>query len=284
MQNQPTAHVSQRQIWEGKLRMSRMNFLLIIGFTLINTILLLTQNFTYFLFSAYIPYYLVDMGMALCGLYPPEFYLSVPGFVPFDISVLVILSVFAFLIIVFYLLCWLFTKKARIGWMIAALVVFSLDTVWLLWAVGFNVAILIDVLFHAWIIYELVIGIIACRKLKHLPPDTAIPATDPVDGEFEGDFPTESTPIRTVEAGEKARVLLKTEANGHEIIYRRVKRVNQLVIDGRLYAEIETGLVETAHTLSATVGGHLIVVGFDGFSGSYCTVDGITIAKKARLI
>ena len=70
---------------------------------------------------------------------------------------------------------------------------------------------------------------------------------------------------------------------GHYVVYRRVKKTNELVIDLYVYDEIEI-LVECAHSLEARIDGHLIVVGFDGVSHSYLSVDGEIVAKKLRLI
>ena len=60
----------------------------------------------------------------------------------------------------------LFSKK-RVGFLIAALVLFVLDTVFLIWNYGIAVS-LIDLLFHGWIIYYLVSGTLAYYKLKKL--------------------------------------------------------------------------------------------------------------------
>ena len=74
---------------------------------------------------------------------------------------------------------------------------------------------------------------------------------------------------------------MEADALGRAIVYRRVKRVNELVIDGRVYDEIEA-LVEFAHSLKAQLDGHLIEVGFDGWVHSYLKIDGQTVARKTR--
>lgn len=73
------------------------------------------------------------------------------------------------------------------------------------------------------------------------------------------------------------------QAFGHSIVYRRIKGVNELVIDGNVYDEIEA-LIEYAHTLKAQVDGHLFEAEFDGKAHSYIKVDGQTVAKKLRLV
>lgn len=47
---------SERYTLENKYNTTRYNLLLVIGFTLINIVLLVTNSDRYFLFSAYIPY------------------------------------------------------------------------------------------------------------------------------------------------------------------------------------------------------------------------------------
>ena len=80
----------------------------------------------------------------------------------------------------------------------------------------------------------------------------------------------------------KHRVLMEGNYGGHRVVYRRVKRVNELVIDGYVYDEYEA-LAEMAHCLTARIDVHTIEVGFDGISSSYFRVDGQMKAKKVRL-
>jgi hypothetical protein len=79
----------------------------------------------------------------------------------------------------------------------------------------------------------------------------------------------------------KAKILLQTEKDGFVITYRRVKRVNELVINGNVYDEYEA-LIENHHILSGVISGRTIEAGYDGFN-SYITIDGEIIAKKIRL-
>ena len=77
----------------------------------------------------------------------------------------------AAVILALYLLCWLFSKKARTGWMIFALVLFGLDTLLMFLMNGFAIAYLLDTIFHVIIIVSMFKGIFACHKLKTLPPE-----------------------------------------------------------------------------------------------------------------
>ncbi len=89
--------------------------------------------------------------------------------------------------------------------------------------------------------------------------------------------------IRYGDFSKKHRVLLEAKINEYKICYRRVKKTNELVINGRVYDE-KKALIEFPHNLSANVGGHIIEAGFDGNDFSYICFDGERIAQKRRII
>ena len=68
--------VIARETYESRYKSARANILFVIGFTVLNIVLLLFQSDSYFLFSACIPYLAVDLGMILCGIYPETFYVD----------------------------------------------------------------------------------------------------------------------------------------------------------------------------------------------------------------
>lgn len=145
---------------------ARFNLLIMLGFTLINVILMAIGSNTYLLFSATIPYAAVQTGMFLCGKLPAEWYEGgtfefLPDFVLF------IAIAIAAAIIIYIFMCWLFSSKGRYGFFIAALVYFALDTLYLLWI--FDSTLILDLVFHAWVIGYLVIGIVSGVKLKKTP-------------------------------------------------------------------------------------------------------------------
>ena len=145
---------------------ARFNLLIMLGFTLLNVILIAVGSNTYMLFSATIPYVAVQMGMFLCGKLPAEWYEGesfefLPDFVLF------IAIAIAAAIIIYIFMCWLFSSKVRYGFFIAALVYFALDTLYLLWI--FDASLILDLVFHAWVIGYLVIGIVSGVKLKKAP-------------------------------------------------------------------------------------------------------------------
>lgn len=93
----------------------------------------------------------------------------------------------------------------------------------------------------------------------------------------------DDTAIRRADLSCKSKILLEATVEGYKICYRRVKSVNELVINGMVYDE-KKGIIEFAHNLSAVIDGHTIEAGFDENSYSYILFDGDRIEEKLRLI
>lgn len=165
--------VSQRQRMESWYGQARHNILLVLLFTAVNIVLLLVNSDTYFLFSAYIPYMIVSMGMFMCGRFPAEYYGDLSEYKFFDTSVLTIAVVLAAVLCALYLLCWLLSKKGRGVWMIIALVLFCLDTVLMLLG-GIGSESISDLIFHGWVIISLSLGTYAHFKLKRLSAEEPV--------------------------------------------------------------------------------------------------------------
>ena len=273
--------LSNRQDLENKYKNSRANLLIVVVFTIINIILLITKSDTYFLFSAFIPYVLVTIGMSICGMFPSEYYGEEFSNIEFlSPSVFTVFLVIALIITMLYFLCWTFSKNNRRGWLIAALVIFSIDTLGMFLINGFALDSMIDIAFHIWVIISLSLGIHAGHKLKKIPVEEEDVLETEQNAKEEPLI--NSNVIRLADPHVKARVLLEGDAFAHTVVYRRVKRVNELVVDGNVYDEIEA-LVEFAHELKAEIDGHSIVVGFDGIAHSYLKIDGAIKTKKLRL-
>jgi hypothetical protein len=181
-QNQQAQPFSQRQQLERRYASARMNLLWVVLFTVINIVLLVSNSYTYFLFSAFIPYAIVDYGMIVCGKYPADFYGDLSQYQFLDSTVLVVLIAVAAVICVLYLLCWIFSKKRRVAWLIVGLVFFALDTVFMLLG-GISADRILDIVFHGWVIISLTGGIIAHSKLKKLPAEEPAPVAEPVQTE-----------------------------------------------------------------------------------------------------
>lgn len=128
----------------GKYNNSRLSILLLFIFSVIN-IFSISMLSTYFLFSAYLPQVLISLA-----------YLD-----PSLTSVMVILSI---LYILPYLLCYIFSKK-KAGWMVAALVLFSVDS--LIFLIDFfaylaagDLSFIIDLIFRIYVFASLIIGVV----------------------------------------------------------------------------------------------------------------------------
>lgn len=146
---------STRQLAENKFKAARGNLLLMIVFTLLNVVLLFTGSDYMLLFSATIPYYAVIFGVLSENAV----------FLTFTVVV-------AAVALLFYLLCWIFSKK-RYGWMIAALVLFLMDTLAMvgMFLLAEEPSGFLDLVFHAWVLYYLFIGVTNGRKLKEMPEE-----------------------------------------------------------------------------------------------------------------
>lgn len=171
-----TQQLSQRQMLATKYYSARHNILLVLAFTLVNIILLVTNSNTYFLFSASIPYFIVDLAMLLCGKYPAEYYAGeLAGMEILNDTFFIVALVVAAVIMLLYLLSWIFSKKPRVGWMIFALVFFVIDTLGMLYLMDISTDALIDIVFHGWVIVSLTNGIISYFKAKKLPEEEELP-------------------------------------------------------------------------------------------------------------
>ncbi len=89
--------------------------------------------------------------------------------------------------------------------------------------------------------------------------------------------------LRIADNAIKHKVLLQAKIDNYDICYRRVKRTNELVINGYVYDEM-TALLEFPHSLKAKIDGNYIEVGLleDGFS--YIEYNYEIIKEKRRII
>ncbi len=277
--SQKSKMLSPKEELENKYKSSLSNLLLVMGFTAINIVLLITNSNTYFLFSAFFPYLCVDTGMYYCGMYPQEYYVGDEVFL--DKSFFAVMIAAAVVMLLLYLISWIMAKKQKVGWLIFALVMFVADTVAMLVLTEIGADSIIDIVFHGWVIVSLIMGVNAYKKMKNLPDEVAEQEQEiEVSEEYVND---NSSVLRMADTEVKSRTLIEGEYEGYHIEVRRVKRTNELVIDGKVYDEYEA-FAELAHTLKATVGGKRIEAGFDGTAKMFIYVDGKLVAKKTRLI
>lgn len=165
---------NSRAMLQGKYNAGRVDVLLIALFTLVNIIAaaFATEDGTYFLFCAMIPYYFVLLGLILSGSMSQDFYNELQEEIGmetpvFGKSILYTMLVIAIIIIVVYLLMWFLSKNNRVGFLVAALVLFGIDTLFTLFML--NSAAILDLAIHALAIWGIARGVVAGYKLKKLP-------------------------------------------------------------------------------------------------------------------
>ena len=156
----------------SQMKGTSSSLLAIVIFTAINLVLLVANADSYFLFSAYIPYYATSLAMYLCGMYPADYYMPGDEFLPGGVFAGTLGFSIVFLGV--FLLAYFFCKKGKTGWLIASTVLFALDTVALVLLVGFDIGLIMDYVFHAWALISLILGIVAFNKFKKLPPDEIV--------------------------------------------------------------------------------------------------------------
>lgn len=251
---------------------ARGNLLLMLLLSALNIVLTACNVDLYFLFSDCLAFLLALTGRV---------FFDYTG----DGSYLAIGVAAAVLVLVPYLLCWIFSKKRR-GWMIAALVLFAVDTaVLLIDAFGAESFLyeLPDLLFHIWVLVCLAIGVKHGRQA--LAPATAadaLPLTETAfyDASLGGspDTPTLGSP----QEDWKYRILVAADWGGRRIEVRRSRGLTELVVDGRVYGR-EEGMVERSYRISARIDGHEVATAFHPTGRQTIEIDGETIAKKQRL-
>ena len=250
--------IAQREQLQKKYAASRSNLLLALVLTVINIVLLFTESNSMLLFSMSVPYYTVAFSRLL------------------DLETVGL--IIAAVMLAVYLLCWILSKK-RCGWLVASAVLFVIDSLCLagLYILMQDFSGILDAVIHIAVLYYLFSGISAYNRLKKLPQLTPEQESQALE------LPDYSTPIRRADEDVKHRVLLECEYGGHRVCYRRVKRVNELVIDGNVYDEY-TAMIESPHKLVARIAGHTYEVGTNQQNRSYFQVDGEQIESKIRLV
>jgi predicted nucleic acid-binding Zn ribbon protein len=143
-----------------KFEKARNNLLTVIAFTVVNLILIAFDAGINFLFSATLPQYIFQLGKVLD---------SEIGSSIFTIAGLIV----AFITIIPYFIFWILAKRAR-GLILAALIFFGIDSLILLFLIlsmEFNFSFLLEIVFHGWILYYLINGVIAWFKMRDVNKD-----------------------------------------------------------------------------------------------------------------
>lgn len=169
-QNSSVALMKEIDQCKRKYAAARSSILCVAAFTAINIILAVFNADIYMLFSAIIPYVISVTG----AVWHEE-----TG----QILYLVLGAGVGLLITVPYLLAWIFSKKKAI-WITFALIYYSLDC--LFYVFVFDISFIYSILFHVFVLVELIIGIVYGAKLKKCKAALAafppMPAEQDVNG------------------------------------------------------------------------------------------------------
>lgn len=275
-----------KEVLNRRYEQARIDLLIIFFLTIVNIAFLFLDGDYYMLFSAIIPYAITLIGMMFCGLLPDEFYTG--DFMGADILTKEYIAIFiaiALIITVMYLIAYLLSRKGKVGWMIFSLVYIGIDSLFIF--LFLDVSMIIDIIIRVLIIVSIVMGITAHYKLKNLPPEeTKEEELNPQGDDINvfSEFNEEDTvPLRKANFDVKSKIFLEYESFGHKIIYRRVKRTNELVIDGNVYAEY-IALMEFQHVLSARLDGHEYSAGLLLPGRSFIAVDKNIVKEKIRIV
>ncbi len=253
-----------------RYRRARGGLIGMILLTVVNGIQAAVGSSTYYLFSSYISYIFALYGWELSQTLGDQRYLIV-GLVE------------AALVLIPFLLCWIFSKKRR-GWLIAAFVLFCIDTAAVLVdaVTTLHMGYLLDLAFHIWLLVEMFVGI---RSGKQALEEEKNPPQQEQDMEFHdastGELP-DTVALGMPQEERKYRVIVEAMHGSRTIQVRRSYGLTELVIDGRLYGKRE-GVMEMPYKISARVDGHEIATTLEPTNLQTIQVDGQVIAKKIRI-
>lgn len=211
--NKNAQNMSERQKLTSRYNGARHNILLVVAFTLINSVLLFAGGDSYFLFSAAIPYYMTLFGLLYTGRMPAEWYEGVE-FQPDPDSVLYIYLAIAVVIVAFYALCWFLSKKHGYGWLVVALLLFVADTFAMFYFTGFSADMILDFVFHVWVLVSLASGIIGAINLKKLPEEETYVAQE---GQTYSYIPQAEMPVENSEVCVSVETVATETENNQEI-------------------------------------------------------------------
>lgn len=158
---------NSREYLEQQVKGGRSTLLAVVLFSVVNLVMLVLGTGTYFLFSASVPYYLTWFGRCM-----DNGTLDGSGSINGEFTMVgIVVSV---VILGLFFLAWLFSRKRK-GWLTVSLVLFIADTVALV-LISFlllesPVGNLMDLLFHAFVVWQLFQAVYCARKLNALPSE-----------------------------------------------------------------------------------------------------------------
>lgn len=151
-------------IYQRQFTSARINLLLMSVLTIANIAAYWFELGFMLPFSAFLPFTIFDFG----------YFFSIEWAEP---SLFIYGIVFASLILIFYFLGY-FLSKHKPAWLTFVLAMYIVDTlimVYLFTSVFyFNGTMILDILFHIWVLYYFVMGVRAAKKLKQLQAESSV--------------------------------------------------------------------------------------------------------------
>ncbi|MDR1932963.1 MAG: hypothetical protein LBQ57_09120 [Spirochaetales bacterium] len=139
---------------------ARNNLLAVIAFTLANLLLTAFNADISFLFSATLPQLVFELGKT----FDSETGSNVFMIIGFIIALVIIIPYFVF---------WILARHIRV-FILVALLFFGIDSLvllFLIFNIEFDFSLLLDIVFHGWILYYLISGVKAWIKLRGVNAD-----------------------------------------------------------------------------------------------------------------
>ncbi|MDE5604549.1 MAG: hypothetical protein K2I73_03075 [Eubacterium sp.] len=142
---------------QKRINTAKTSIILVAVLTIANTVLIAINSDMVFTFSAYVPQLVTFIFADMAADMQEKSYLYI------GIAIAILMALI-------YVALWLGAKKKNV-FIIVALVLFGIDSAVLLYDISsyFQASYFIDIAFHAWVIYDLILGIIAYSKLKKIP-------------------------------------------------------------------------------------------------------------------
>jgi hypothetical protein len=164
--------MDERLKFYRRINLARSNLIAMTILTIVNIAAYFFGGNFSFPFSAFFPYIAVVFGdiFAIDLADPMIFYWGIT---------------FAAIALILYFLGYFLSKK-RHGWLTVVTVLYVLDLIFMtyIYFPDFDFSALLDYVFHFWVLYYLIMGVMAARKIKKLPKESALdivaPGYDPL--------------------------------------------------------------------------------------------------------
>ena len=166
-----------RRRLDDQYKLARFTLLLVLAFTVVNLLMRISQTFVFFLFSANIPFYLLDLGMYYGGIYSnPSPGMLAAGYGSLGAPFFALMLGVAVLFVTAYFVCWLLSANRAI-YLKIAFILLAVDTAFmtlttLFGLADFSIFFLVDLAMHGASLYLMGEGVAAHRRLLALSPTT----------------------------------------------------------------------------------------------------------------